>query len=152
MSAKKKPSSQPAQDHFVQRHLLIGWLGLLVFLSLGMLLEVLHGLKLELYLDVRNATRRLMWTLAHAHGTLFSLVNVAFAATIPRLKSPPTPTASICYLGATVLLPLGFLLGGIWLHGGDPGLGILLVPIGAVFMLVAVLLTLRSLLGAGSYR
>ena len=36
------------------------------------------------------------------------------------------------------LLPLGFLLGGIYTYGGDPGDGILLVPVGAVLLLVAV--------------
>ena len=35
----------------------------------------------------------------------------------------------------------GFLLGGIVIYDGDPGTGILLVPVGAAILLVAVLLT-----------
>jgi len=31
-----------------------------------------------------------------------------------------------------VLLPVGFLLGGVWHYSDDPGLGILLAPIGAM--------------------
>jgi hypothetical protein len=92
----------------------------------------------------------MMWTLAHAHGTLLALVNIAFALTLrtalpfaedadrwPRIASP-------CLIGSSVLLPGGFLLGGTFVYGGDPGLGILLVPVGAVLLLVAVFLTGRA--------
>jgi hypothetical protein len=52
--------------------------------------------------------------------------------------------AGNCLLGASVLLPGGFFLGGLFLYGGDPGLGVLLVPLGALLLLVAVLLTARA--------
>jgi hypothetical protein len=45
---------------------------------------------------------------------------------------------SSCLIGALVLLPGGFFLGGIVVYGGDPGLGVLLVPIGAALFLAAV--------------
>ena len=146
----KKPSEKTETDsqqrELVIRHLKTGWIGLLIFLSLGVLLEVLHGLKLDVYLDVRNSTRRLMWTLAHAHGTLFSLIHLAFACSLTVLgnkngKSLPAAklrTTSRCLTGAIVFLPLGFLLGGIWIFDGDPGPGILLVPIGAILLLIGV--------------
>jgi len=38
-------------------------------------------------------------------------------------------------------MPAGFLLGGIIVHGGDPGLGIFLLPPGALLLLVAVIMT-----------
>ena len=38
-------------------------------------------------------------------------------------------------------MPAGFFLGGTIIYGGDPGLGIILLPIGAVLLLIAVLLT-----------
>jgi hypothetical protein len=66
----------------MQRHLRFGWWTLLVFLTMGLVLEILHGFKAEAYLKVSNETRRLMWTLAHAHGTLLGLVNIAFAMTV----------------------------------------------------------------------
>ena len=59
-----------------------GWWSLAVFLTLGLVLEALHGFKLGFYLDVHNQTRRHMWTLAHAHGTLLGLVHIAFAASL----------------------------------------------------------------------
>ena len=144
---KNSPAVPAAQARILERrHLILGWIGLLVFMSLGIFLEVLHGLKLDLYLDVRNATRRLMWTLAHAHGTLFSLVNIAFALTLPRLSGVPMKTASRCFVGALAVFPLGFFLGGLWIYGGDPGPGILLVPVGAILLLYGTGLTLIALL------
>ena len=46
--------------------------------------------------------------------------------------------ASGCLLASMLLLPGGFLLGGVSIHEGDPGLGGLLVPVGGVLMLAAV--------------
>jgi hypothetical protein len=34
-------------------------------------------------------------------------------------------------------IPAGFFLGGAVVHGADPGLGILLVPLGALLLLLA---------------
>jgi hypothetical protein len=124
-----------------RRHLRAGWIGLLVFLTIGIVLETLHGLKMEFYLDPRNGTRRLMWTLAHAHGTLFSLVNIGFAVSVNLLRSKQgklLAVASRCLLGGLVVLPLGFFLGGCWLYGGDPGVGVFVVPVGALLMLAGV--------------
>lgn len=128
---------------FERRHLRLGWGALFVFLLLGMTLETLHGLKVGWYLDVSNETRRLMWRLAHAHGVLLGLVNVAYAGTL-RIGVTPSRLASRCFAGATVLLPAGFLLGGVVVHGGDPSLGILLVPVGAFCLAAGVLATLRA--------
>ena len=49
--------------------------------------------------------------------------------------------ASVCLRGATLLIPAGFFLGGAFIYSGDPGLGIVLVPIGGLMLLVGVLLT-----------
>jgi len=126
-----------------RRHNLIGWWALLVFLSLGIGLETLHGLKVGLYLDPPHRMRRLLWTLAHAHGTLLALTHIAFAAGLTqfgRWSEKPLRLASFLLMDALVLLPLGFFLGGAWHTEVDPALGILLVPVGAAFLLVAVAL------------
>jgi hypothetical protein len=44
-----------------------------------------------------------------------------------------------------VTMPLGFFLGGIWAYVGDHGIGIFLVPVGAVLMLIACLRVLMGL-------
>jgi hypothetical protein len=45
---------------------------------------------------------------------------------------------SFFLIDALVLLPAGFFLGGFGHSEGDPSLGILLVPLGAIFLLIAV--------------
>lgn len=126
-------------------HLRFGWWSLLAFLTLGVALEALHGFKIGWYLDVSNETRRLMWTLAHAHGTLLALVHIAFGLTARATAGPAWPRyASPCLTGATILLPGGFFLGGVYVYDGDPGLGILLVPVGALLLFAAVGSTARA--------
>ena len=129
------------------RHLRFGWWSLLVFLSVGFVLELLHGFKAGFYLDVTNETRRLMWTLAHAHGALLGLVHVAWALCLrafPALEDGNQRVVSLCLMGASVLLPGGFFAGGVQLYGGDPGLGIAAVPAGAACLATAVFLTARA--------
>ena len=125
------------------RHIRIGLVCLLVFLSLGMILETLHGFKFSFYLDVDQETRRLMWTLAHAHGTLLALVHFAFVTTVVSLKDwtgPSRVLSSRSLTAASVLMPLGFLLGGFGAVEGDPGTGVLLVIPGGTLLFVSILL------------
>jgi len=122
-----------------------------VFLTLGITLEALQGFKIGFYMDLANATRRHVWTLAHAHGALLGLVNLAFAASLKLFcdgRESWTSLASAALIGATILLPGGFFLGGVVVYAGDPGLGVLLVPIGGLLLLVAVLVTARGLSAA----
>lgn len=141
-------AEDPETEKLVRFHLRVGWWALLCFVGLGTLLETLHGFKLGFYLDVGNEARRLLWTLAHAHGALIALVHVAFAASLaigPDWSGPARRWASATLLGALVAMPAGFFLGGAALHAGEPGLGILLVPPGALALFVAVLLTARGM-------
>jgi len=140
-------SSKPS-DELQQRHLQLGWLALLIFLTLGVVLESLHGFKVGAYVNPSNATRRLVWTLAHAHGTLLGLVHIAFAFTVRQLGAAASSRIVLASQGlsaATVLLPGGFFLGGFGVHGADPGLGIWLVPAGALSLLFSVWLTWGAL-------
>jgi len=141
-SPRERLAGDPAA--LAQRHLRFGWWTLLLFLTLGLVLEALHGFKIGAYLNPSNDTRRLVWTLAHAHGTLFGLMNIAFAFTVGRIPDwPARPRAivSACLRGATLLMPAGFFLGGVRVYAGDPGVGIVLVPVGGLLLLAAVLLT-----------
>jgi hypothetical protein len=154
------PSTKPAtaatgtdQATLCGRHLRFGWWGLAVFLTLGIILESLHGFKVGWYLNVSNETRRLMLTLGHAHGTLLALVNLGFCLTLPLIpfwEPRKRRFASACLLSSSVLMPAGFILGGLSIHAGDPGLGIFLLPPGALLLLVAVFLTARALKQTGA--
>jgi hypothetical protein len=136
---------------YASRHLRFGWWSLLLFATLGLALESLQGFKVRAYVDVSNDTRRLMWTLAHAHGTLLAAINILFGLTL-RAGAPAAMRSvrliSAGLIGAGILLPAGFFLGGIAFYSGDPGLGVLLVPIGGVLLLFAILSIARATDGA----
>jgi len=128
-----------ATERLARRHLRFGWSAVLVFAVLGLTLETLHGFKVRAYLDVSSESRRLMWTLAHAHGTLLGIVNVVYGLTLTAFtdRSPRT-IESRGLMAAAVLLPAGFFLGGVNPYRGDPGLGILLVPVGALLLITGL--------------
>ncbi|MGB8806074.1 MAG: hypothetical protein WCC93_14190 [Chthoniobacterales bacterium] len=122
------------------RNLRFGWWSLLVFLSLGGVLETLHGFKVGWYVDVGNEMRRLMFTLAHAHGTALALVNIVAALTARNVENfELRASVSTCLIWSGILFPLGFFLGGIVTYGGDPGLGVWLVPVAALLLFCSVL-------------
>jgi hypothetical protein len=150
MSLSTNEPLDELRHRLARRHHLFGWCGLLVFLSLGALLEGLHGFKVGWYLDPGHQVRREMWTLAHAHGTLLALVQVAFAAGV-RQFGRWTPArlrlASFFLLDAAVLIPVGFWLGGLAPARTDPMWGVLLVPPGAALLAVAVALVAWSAWG-----
>ena len=125
---------------YSDRNLRFGWWWLLVFLSLGGVLEALHGFKIGWYVDVGNDIRRLMLTLGHAHGTALALVNIAAGLTARHFANFDfRPSVSLTLIWAGILFPVGFILGGIVTYGGDPGLGIWLVPIAAILLFYSVL-------------
>ena len=148
-SADAPPGANGPAAELAGRHLRIGWWSLLLFLSLGIGLEALHGFKSDWFLNVANEARRSLLRLSHAHGTLLSLIHIAFAfALCARPKSAAASTlprwaraGSPCLNAATILLPGGFFLAGIYLRGEHAGIGIYLVPIGGLLLLAAVLVT-----------
>jgi len=148
-----KAASPTTVDALSMRHLRVGWWSLLVFLTMGLVLEALHGFKVGWYLEMANSTRRFAWTLAHAHGTLLGLVNLLLGATLHRISAWSARTraiASNALLAATVLLPAGFFLGGWFPYEGDPGIGIFLVPVGGGLLALSILIVASSCRGAPS--
>ena len=140
------PAATPLAE--VRRsHLIFGWTMFAVFAVIGIGLEVLHGFKVGWYLDVGNETRRLMFRLAHAHGTLFAMVNVVFALSIQYFENWSNrrmDLASRAFKIGSILIPGGFFIGGLHIYDGDPGLGIILVPFGAIAMVSAFLLAAQG--------
>ncbi|MFO0670591.1 MAG: hypothetical protein U0235_13330 [Polyangiaceae bacterium] len=131
-------------EALVRRHLRVGFGALALFVLLGLLLESLHAWKSPLYLDVGNETRRLVWRLAHAHGTLLAILNLVFALVVDRRPEVGTPLASRGLLASLVLVPFGFFAGGIVVRGGDPGLPVVLVPLGAIALFSALVSAARA--------
>jgi hypothetical protein len=127
------------------RHLRAGWWGLALYVLLGAVLEGMHALKSPVFVDAGRETTRMMLRLAHSHGTLVAIVNILYALTLRARPSADRPLASASLLAALVLLPGGFFLGALWAHGGDPGLGIVLVPVGALAVTLGAGLVARAM-------
>lgn len=114
-----------------------GWISLALWIAFGILIEGFIGYRTPSLLD--DSVRRDMFRLAHAHGTLLNLVLIT-AAICARLDLIRIGrSASLGLRSSVALLPAGFLLAGIWHFKDDPGLGIFLVPIGALLLLAAAL-------------
>jgi hypothetical protein len=128
-------TSDEQTAQLVRRHLAFGWIGLTVGAVAGLTLEVLHAFKAPIYLNVDAATARLMWRLGHAHLGVLSLMSLAFAFTMTQVSSD-WRVPSRWLLFGSVCLPLGFLLAGFGAKGGDPGFGIVLVPPGAIGVVI----------------
>ncbi len=119
-----------------------GWVSLALWISFGLLIEGLIGFRAPALMD--DPVRRELLRLAHAHGTLLNLVLIA-AAICARLELVSfTRLSATALRAAVVLMPAGFLLSGIWHFKNDPGLGIFLVPAGAVLLLFAALMLALS--------
>src|SRR5437867_5429560 len=104
-----------------------GWISLAGWIAFGILIEGLSAFRSPALLD--DSIRREMFRLAHAHGTLLNLVLIAAAicARLDLIHLSSMPSLGLRL--AVVLLPIGFLLAGIWHFKDDPGLAIVLVPI-----------------------
>jgi hypothetical protein len=138
---------EPELLRLARRHHRVGWWALAGFAAMGLVLESLQGFRAPWYLDADVDTRRTMFRLAHAHGALLGLINVALAAALKsgmlaRLASAAR-TSTLLVVG-TLAIPLGFVLGGIWFVDADPGYGILLVPLGAIALLASLLAIARA--------
>jgi hypothetical protein len=135
----------PDTEYPTRATLRTGWLLLAVSLPFGVTLEALHGFKVQAYLA--NDTRREMWRLAHAHGTLLGVVCLVFSALAERhVADGQGARRSIArqLTWGAVLMPVGFFLGGVLNSEGDPSLGIALVPVGALLLLVALVRCARA--------
>lgn len=139
---QEPPSGPSPRARLVRRHLLEGWGYLLLYVVLGSVLECLLAFKISFYVRADHEALRLLWRLAHAHGTLLGLLHLAFAGTVPRLPAAafPQPAHVISHgLSASAwLIPGGFFLGGWGSSEADPSLAVLLVPCGAALLMLSL--------------
>lgn len=134
---KKEEPRAPVSDRDVKRALVTGFALLAVSIPFGVTLEALHGFKVQAYLQ--SEMRRELWRLAHAHGTLLGILCLVFAALAERHLPKKARSSVTRQLTAGALaMPIGFFLGGVLNSEGDPSLGIVLVPVGAVLLVSAL--------------
>jgi hypothetical protein len=138
--ARARNPSPDAAPALRGAHLRLGWPLLLAGVVAGATLEALLGFKWAALVD--DALRRELLSLAHFHAGLLGMVNLVYAghADTPALDAARQRLASRSLRAGSLVLPLGFLLGGLWHPEGDPGLGIVLVPLGALAVALALAL------------
>lgn len=121
-----------------------GWTSLALWACAGVALEAAHAFKVAGYLDDELA--RMLLRLAHAHGVGLSIVVIVFgAAAAPRLEARLARHLGRALAFAAVLVPLGFGLGALAHPEGDPGVGVFLIPLGALALLYALARTARAM-------
>jgi hypothetical protein len=121
-----------------KRNIAWGFVFLALFMATGFVLGYLHDLSpgRERWIAEYAAGRHFELRLAHVHGSLFGLINVAIGLALARLPLPPRPARAISWLGlAGLLMPIGIL--GHALLGVPP----LLVLVGGLAMIAATLWT-----------
>lgn len=142
MAARKDmPGSE---EGLARRHRRFGWTALFAWMCGGLVLELFHGFKLGDYL--LDPLRRELLTLAHFHGALLSVVNLVYVrwAEAPGISAAARGRASWALIAGSILMPVGFLLGGLQHFDGDPGFGIFLAPLGALALLYPVAVQMRG--------
>jgi hypothetical protein len=118
-----------------------GWTSLAAWALFGLALETAHGFKLAAYLD--DSLRHTVLRLAHAHGVILALVVLAAAKASPLADDDgdrgrgARRTGMLLRAGA-LLVPVGFALGGIAPHEGDPGWPVILVPVGGLLLVAGL--------------
>jgi len=119
-------TSKSASDGLIRQ----GWLGIAFFMAVGLLLESLLAWKTPAYLH--DPIRRELFRLAHSHGALLHLLLIGMAFTADRRQVPRACRLSMRV--GSIVMPLGFLLAGLWHPEGDPGHAIWLVPAAAILV------------------
>ena len=114
-----------------------GWFSLAVFMAFGLLFEGLIGYRSPAYLN--DPMRRELFRLAHAHGTILSLVLLIVAEYLNSRDIEIPRIAMLSLRVGAVIMPLGFLLGGIWHTETDPHFLVILSPIGGVMLIFGII-------------
>jgi hypothetical protein len=107
-------------------------------LASGLVLESLYGMRTRGWMH--DDMRREFVRLAHAHGGLLGLVNVALAFAMGWLHTPElwARRVRVAALLGAALVGAGFFGGGVWHGATDPGPLVLLVPAGALLVLASL--------------
>jgi uncharacterized membrane protein YgdD (TMEM256/DUF423 family) len=125
---------EAARPVSVRGVILQAWLSIAVWMSFGLLLESLIGYRVPAYL--RDELRRELFRLAHTHGALLNLVLLGAALCIDRELVRPSKMGLLSLRLGAIVMPVGFLLGGIWHTEGEPGIGVWLAPMGGVLVIL----------------
>lgn len=119
-----------------------GLIGIAVWMSFGLLLEGLIAFRIPDYLS--DAITREMFRLAHAHGTLLSLVMVAVGLAWKAEFIVLGSVANWMLRIGSVAMPVGFMLGGIGNSANDPSPLVFIAPAGGVMVIFGIVAAVVS--------
>jgi vacuolar-type H+-ATPase subunit I/STV1 len=125
------------QEINIRSLLLQSFIGIAAWMSFGLLLEGFIGFRVSGYMSV--PIRREMFQLAHTHGTLLSLLLLVSTLTISKELVYPNKFATLSLRIGTILMPLGFLLGGIQPNKDEPNALVFLAPIGGILVIFGII-------------
>jgi hypothetical protein len=121
----------------VRNLLLQSFIGIAAWMSFGLLLEGFIGFRVSAYMSI--PIRRELFQLAHTHGTLLSLLLLLATLTISKHLVYPNKFSLLSLRIGTVLMPFGFLLGGIWTNKDEPNMFVFLAPIGGILVIFGII-------------
>ncbi|MBS1796268.1 MAG: hypothetical protein JSS81_20620 [Acidobacteria bacterium] len=112
------------------------WISLAFWFAFGLFLEGLIGFRSPAYLQ--DPVRRELFRLAHTHGTVLGLFLLIVGLYLRKnLVALPKLVVRAVQLGV-VLMPLGFLLGGVKHTETDPNALVFLVPVGGLLIIFGI--------------
>lgn len=120
-----------------------GFITLACWMTFGLFLEGLLGYKIPAYLN--DNIRRELFRLAHTHGALLSIVLIVITICLKLDLFESKNYSQFSLRIGTILMPSGFLLGGIWHYESDPGIAIWLVPIGGIMVIFGIVSSFFSI-------
>ncbi|MEQ1763538.1 MAG: hypothetical protein ABL984_10380 [Pyrinomonadaceae bacterium] len=140
MTEKKEENSKAVShaDKTTDDSVLVfqGLVGIAVWMSFGLLLEGLIAFRVPMY--ILDQVTRELFRLAHAHGTLLSLVLIAAGLCWRSGFIAPPRIAKLSLQIGALLMPVGFLLGGIGHYESDPSSLVFLAPLGGVMVIFGI--------------
>jgi hypothetical protein len=129
--------TEKADEINVRSLLRQSFIGIAAWMSFGLLLEGFIGFRVSAYMS--DVTRRELFRLAHTHGTGLGLLLLLCTLTISKHLVYPHKSAVFALRVGTILMPFGFLLGGIQTRGEEPNFLIFLAPIGGISVIFGVI-------------
>jgi len=113
-----------------------GWIGLAFWMSFGLLIEGLIAFRIPAYLQ--DPVRRELFRLGHAHGTLLSIVLLIVGLYAHTAIVAPMRIARLALQAGVIMMPVGFILGGISHFESDPNPLVFLAPLGGLLVIFGV--------------
>lgn len=112
------------------------WISIAAWMSFGLLLEGLLAFRSPAYLQ--DPMRRELFRLAHTHGAVLNVVLLLAGLYLSTRSLTLPKIARIAFQAGVALMPIGFLLGGLWHTETDPNMFVFLSPAGGILVIFAI--------------